>query len=743
MTINLANNNPRIEYTVAQGVVQTVFTVPFEYFEDADVSIYVDGVKKSLGADYTLSGGDGSTGVLTFVAGSPQQITGGVGGSEVSIVRDVALERTTDFASSGYINRVALNTQLDTIVAQVADLDDRVSRSIHLNDSVVGPDMLLTDDRKGKIISFNATTGAVETNKTIADFDIAVTAVTVATAQAVIATDEATASAASAALAASVVIAKKEYATVALLLADTTDGTFFNTGDYVTVIEGGFSYKVATSGDVTNAGGIQFSVLPNNGAVSDLQFGAVRDGVTDDTAARTAAQVYSAANDLIFEAGKSATTLTNYTSVTGAYSGSNSKGAEDASSRTLSSNYNHVTTPLDPVTGSGALNWFQANEWATPNRHFVYLDGANIAGQPSATYTGNDAVSAFHIGMRSTAGHDEDRAQGTVNSYNGRTKIQALKIDGQQDGNGDFPLISAEMLVNAGSGPTPLSTISTPAGAILQGKVTAGAPNVHMLFGEIHVEDNGHASTRGEGPSILLTRDAADTNNMETWWDGFRLSSRGTVAVDVGFNMLSSVGKPGYDVGFNFSGGAFTMAAIALAEDHVLEFKATTGVNATTNQKQKVTAVDGWSWEYSTTQVGMVMKVANDRALTATATDFTIGVLADDSGKVRVPSDTYNHGLQFGGIGTTQYIGAYGSSTDATEIKVQTRDGATLSTVATFESGGDLNLATGGKYQIGNVSVVRERSATALSADATDLASAITLINELKSLVKDYHKLSL
>ena len=204
MTINLANNNPRIEYTVAQGVVQTVFTVPFEYFEDADVSIYVDGVKKSLGADYTLSGGDGSTGVLTFVtavAPAVQQITGAVGGSEVSIVRDVALERTTDFAASGYINRVALNTQLDTIVAQVADLDDRVSRSLHLNDSVVGPDMLLTDARKGKIISFNETTGAVETNQTIADFEIAVTAITVATAQAVISTNEAAASAASAAAA--------------------------------------------------------------------------------------------------------------------------------------------------------------------------------------------------------------------------------------------------------------------------------------------------------------------------------------------------------------------------------------------------------------------------------------------------------------------------------------------------------------------------------------------------------------
>ena len=375
MTINLANNNPRIEYTVAQGVVQTVFTVPFEYFEDADVSIYVDGVKKSLGADYTLSGGDGSTGVLTFVtavAPAVQQITGAVGGSEVSIVRDVALERTTDFAASGYINRVALNTQLDTIVAQVADLDDRVSRSLHLNDSVVGPDMLLTDDRKGKIISFNATTGAVETNKTIADFDIAVNAVAVSTAQAVIATDKAAASAASAVLAAAAeaasvvnvtttqnlysgddstvnftlpyepvgvngimvyvdgvhqdsnsvsttgtalifaeapptgtdnivvrmvatgvtnfttatnVIAKKEYATVALLLADTTDGTFFNTGDYVTVVDGGFSYKVATVGDVTNAGGIQFDVLAGDDGYNVKAFGAAGDGVTDDTAA--------------------------------------------------------------------------------------------------------------------------------------------------------------------------------------------------------------------------------------------------------------------------------------------------------------------------------------------------------------------------------------------------------------------------------------------------------------------------
>jgi len=200
MTINLANNNPRIEYAVAQGLVQTVFTVPFEYFEDSDVSIYVDGVKKSLGADYTLSGGDGSTGVLTFVTATPpavQQITGATGGSQVAIVREVALERTTDFSSSGYINRVSLNSQLDTIVAQMADLNDRVSRSIHLNDYVIGPDMLLTDDRKAKILSFNESTGAVETTILASEVAGAAEQAIIATQQAVIATTKAEEAAAS------------------------------------------------------------------------------------------------------------------------------------------------------------------------------------------------------------------------------------------------------------------------------------------------------------------------------------------------------------------------------------------------------------------------------------------------------------------------------------------------------------------------------------------------------------------
>ena len=152
MTIDISDNNPRVEYAVAAGVTQTTFAVPFDFFEDSDVSVYVDGVLKTLGSNYTLTGGNGSTGSITSLS-----VTGIVGGSTVSVTRHTSLERTTDFPTGQEINRASLNEQLDTIVAQVADLDAKVDRTVHLNDYEVAPSMLLTGDRKGKTLAFNVT----------------------------------------------------------------------------------------------------------------------------------------------------------------------------------------------------------------------------------------------------------------------------------------------------------------------------------------------------------------------------------------------------------------------------------------------------------------------------------------------------------------------------------------------------------------------------------------------------------
>lgn len=156
MTINLANNSPRIEYSVAQGVTQSVFAIPFEFFDDSDVDAYVDGVLKTQGSHYSLSGGDGSTGTLTF---SPA-ITGATGGSQVVIVRNIAIERTSDFSAGADINRAALNEQLDTLTAMIADLKSKVDRSPTLYDyDVVNYQMMIppTAQRSSKYLAFGAT----------------------------------------------------------------------------------------------------------------------------------------------------------------------------------------------------------------------------------------------------------------------------------------------------------------------------------------------------------------------------------------------------------------------------------------------------------------------------------------------------------------------------------------------------------------------------------------------------------
>ena len=165
MTINLADNSPRISYAVAQGATQTSFAVPFEFFASADLNVYVDGTLKTLTTHYTVSGGDGSTGTVTI------SVTGATGGSTVVITRDVALERTTDFPSSGPFQIGALNTELDRLTAIAADLDDKAGRALQLTDFDVAASLVLptVDNRKGKTLAFNAASGAVEAGPTISD----------------------------------------------------------------------------------------------------------------------------------------------------------------------------------------------------------------------------------------------------------------------------------------------------------------------------------------------------------------------------------------------------------------------------------------------------------------------------------------------------------------------------------------------------------------------------------------------
>jgi len=172
MTISLAQNAARVSYSVSEGATQTSFTVSFEFFDDADLNVYVDGTKKTLTTHYTVSGGSGSTGAVAI------SVTGATGGSTVVITRDIALARTTDFPTSGSFQIATLNTELDRFTAIAADLKDSVDRSLQLTDYDAAATLVLpaVDDRKGKALIFNSSSGNVE-----AAFQVTAAAVNVST----------------------------------------------------------------------------------------------------------------------------------------------------------------------------------------------------------------------------------------------------------------------------------------------------------------------------------------------------------------------------------------------------------------------------------------------------------------------------------------------------------------------------------------------------------------------------------
>jgi hypothetical protein len=149
MTIDISANNPRISYSVAAGVTQTSFAVPFEFFDDSDLNVYIDTTLQTITTDYTVTGGAGSTGTVTMSVTGPKTVI---------FTRDTTIERTTDFTAGVDINRAALNTQLDTLTAIAADNQDLGERSIRITDYDPAASNLLLPDaatRADKLLSFD------------------------------------------------------------------------------------------------------------------------------------------------------------------------------------------------------------------------------------------------------------------------------------------------------------------------------------------------------------------------------------------------------------------------------------------------------------------------------------------------------------------------------------------------------------------------------------------------------------
>ena len=176
-TIEIADNDARVQYTQAVTANTTQLTIDFPFFDLDDINVIVT---TAAGVDTTLSRGTGTgtfavTGTAVDDGFSGGYVTLGdsysSGTDTFTILRDIPVARTTDFPTSGPFNISSLNTELDKIIAIEQELETKVSRTMKLADSDSAASITLPSSatRANKFLSFDAN-GAVTVSTTIGDY---------------------------------------------------------------------------------------------------------------------------------------------------------------------------------------------------------------------------------------------------------------------------------------------------------------------------------------------------------------------------------------------------------------------------------------------------------------------------------------------------------------------------------------------------------------------------------------------
>ena len=121
MAITISDTEPRVQYTATSG--QTSFSVPFEFFTVNDIkgyngsSLLSYNASPSSASQYSVSGAGVSGGGSITLGG------GATLNDVITIYRDLAIARSTDFPTSGAFHISSLNDELDKIIAMCQQLE--------------------------------------------------------------------------------------------------------------------------------------------------------------------------------------------------------------------------------------------------------------------------------------------------------------------------------------------------------------------------------------------------------------------------------------------------------------------------------------------------------------------------------------------------------------------------------------------------------------------------------------------
>lgn len=130
----------------------TSFEFPFPIFTDADLEVYVDGVRKTLNTDYTMTGaGQSDGGQVTFTS-VPDTA------ANILFLRRLTIARTSDFQASGEFRAKVINDELDFQTATLQQINDDLGRTIRLarTDAIATLELPDSTSRSNGLLGFDA-----------------------------------------------------------------------------------------------------------------------------------------------------------------------------------------------------------------------------------------------------------------------------------------------------------------------------------------------------------------------------------------------------------------------------------------------------------------------------------------------------------------------------------------------------------------------------------------------------------
>jgi len=169
MAIDISSTTRRIVYTGSAGTGPYAFN--FEVLAQTDIAAYFNDTELTLTTDFTVSIDPDGTGSVTIVVGTNVPTTPDAD-DRITIVGARTIERTTDFTTGGPLFATSLNDEFDSLTIftqQNKEEADRAIKAPVTDPSSIDMTLPKDDDRKGKYLSFNATTGNPEVVNTVTD----------------------------------------------------------------------------------------------------------------------------------------------------------------------------------------------------------------------------------------------------------------------------------------------------------------------------------------------------------------------------------------------------------------------------------------------------------------------------------------------------------------------------------------------------------------------------------------------